>query len=85
MEARLTISRALMWAMVSCSFRPFARRVLPVSTISTMQSAKFSEGAISMAPVKGMMATWAPLRAKKLRLTFTNLVAVRKPPFFAAR
>ena len=47
------MTRALTFAMTSRASRPLAINVLPVSTMSTMQSARPINGAISIAPEPG--------------------------------
>ena len=58
MEARLTITRVLISQIRSRSSSPLARRVLPVSTMSTIQSARPNMGAISIAPESFISSTW---------------------------
>ena len=48
--------RALMGTMVSMGVRSFSRRVVPVSTMSTMTSVRSKIGAISMDPWRRMMS-----------------------------
>lgn len=52
----LAMSRALMGTMVSMGVRSFSRRVVPVSTMSTMTSVRSKIGAISMDPWRRMMS-----------------------------
>src|SRR5690606_20222408 len=63
MLARLTIRRLEMWQISSVGSSPSARRVLPVSTISTMRSARPTNGASSIAPYNLMTSAWRPCDA----------------------
>ncbi|MNU07657.1 hypothetical protein D3C72_2533500 [compost metagenome] len=56
-EALLTISRELMWAISSWASRPLARNVLPVSTTSMILSASPTSGANSIEPYSLMIST----------------------------
>ena len=60
MDALLTTRRELMSAMCSSGTRPFALRVLPVSTRSTMRSASPTSGASSIEPYSLITSTCMP-------------------------
>ena len=78
MLAVLTISRALTWATSSMGTRPFSRRVAPVSTMSTMASARPRMGASSTEPSILMISTSMPFFSKKARATLGYLLAMRR-------
>ena len=77
MEALLAIKRELMAHTSSTSTKPLAASVPPVSTTSTMQSARPTTGASSMEPYSLMISACTPAAAKKRLVLATYLVATR--------
>ncbi len=74
---RLTMSRLVMLAITSVSTRPFAFRVEPVCTRSTISRDSPSPGASSIAPLRPTTSAWTPRAAKCRRAMVGYLVATR--------
>src|SRR5205807_1419501 len=77
-EARFTTSRALTCSRSSTTTRPFCSSVRPVSTRSTIASARFATAASSTDPESRTMSTGTPRRAKARAVRRGYLVATRK-------
>lgn len=73
--AVFAIRRAEICVMVSTTSSPFSRSVAPVSTISTMPSARPSSGASSTEPSILMIRTSMARLSKNWRAMFGYLVA----------
>ena len=74
---RLTASREVMSAICSISTRPFAFRVAPLETRSTMRWLSPSTGASSIAPLSTMHSACTPRPAKWRAVRRGYLVATR--------
>src|SRR6185437_6159441 len=74
---RLTMRRLVMPAITSVSTSPFAFRVEPVCTRSTISRDSPSPGASSIAPFRPTTSAWTPRAAKWRRAMVGYLVATR--------
>src|SRR5207247_1322847 len=75
--ARFTTTTAPTSRILTRSTRPFSRNVRPVSTRSTIQCARPSNGATSTDPATVMTSTPSPVSAKKARVSRGYFVATR--------